>query len=93
MTTSDNIHLSEVSPSGRASEGVAAPFAVSCKLPSESCPTDTQVQQFLNASNSQATCILWPLWKIRGQTGHTSDATLERYIRREGIKRELFTPI
>jgi integrase len=35
----------------------------------------------------------WPLWKIREQTGHSSDATLERYIRCEGIRRELFTPI
>jgi len=55
MTTSDNIHLSGVSPSHNASEGVATPFAVNCKLPSESCPTDTQVQQFLNASRSANT--------------------------------------
>jgi|SRR6185312_7302240 len=35
----------------------------------------------------------WPLWKIREQTGHASDATLERYIRREQVKRELFPSI
>lgn len=35
----------------------------------------------------------WPLWKIREQTGHASDATLQRYIRREQIKRELFVSI
>lgn len=55
MTTSDNIHLSGVSPNDRASAGVAAPFAVNCKLSSESCPTDTQVQQYLNASRSANT--------------------------------------
>ena len=35
----------------------------------------------------------WPLWKIREQTGHASDTTLERYIRHEGLKRELFASI
>jgi integrase len=35
----------------------------------------------------------WPLCKIREQTGHASDATLERYIRRDQINRELFTSI